>query len=228
MSLRIPHLTRFVARTTRPFFTPTANQTPSLTLLNNPVRRFSFYRRSVCEDDVAVVPADKIPRLPLSAITQQHPQNLWVGSHHGLSEAEYKDIAGQDPASESSAASTASPTPPAGQQQEPGSEEAEPALYISMIYKPPLPKFPGIQGAANIDVQVYSDEDMLPVLVELRDADHRIKCVFEQPEIIDAIFYPSVPGARERHLGNSGGLHERTVGRGRMETACDVSQQRKR
>ncbi|KAI7366585.1 hypothetical protein KC336_g21293 [Hortaea werneckii] len=213
MFLRIPHLTaRSVARTTRTFFTPTANQTPSLTLLNNPLRRFAFSRRSVREHDVAVVPADKIPRLPLGGITQQHPQNLWVGLHHGFSEAEYKDVAAQvetrvkdavasafamrrahhpqqqvstDPASGSRAASTSPPTPSAGQQQESGSEEAEPALYINQIYKPPHPVFPVLEGSANIDVRVYSDEDKLPVLVELRDADHRIKCVFEQPGIID-------------------------------------------
>ncbi|KAI7513972.1 hypothetical protein KC347_g1073 [Hortaea werneckii] len=167
----------------RPFSSPTANQSSSLTFLNNRLRRFAFYRRSVREDDVALVPADKIPRLPLGGITQRHPQNLWVGLHHGLSEAKYKDIAGQDPASGSRAAKT--------EPQEQRLEEARPAVEITLISKPPHPKFPGIQGAANIDVRVFGDEDALPVLIELRDASHRIKCVFEQPEILDCGFLPS-------------------------------------
>ncbi|KAI7090674.1 hypothetical protein KC356_g1290 [Hortaea werneckii] len=212
MSLRIQHLATRTGKTiARPFFSPTANQSSSLTFLNDRLRRFAFYRRSVREDDVAVVPADKVPHLPLGSITPQQVQNLWVSLHHGLSEAEYKDVAAQvetrvkdavasayamrrahhpqqqvstDRASGSRAASTASSTPPAGQ-QEAWSEEARPALEISLICKPPHPMFSGLQRAANIDVRVYSDEDKLPVLVELRDADDRIKCVFEQPEIID-------------------------------------------
>ncbi|RMY85254.1 hypothetical protein D0861_06554, partial [Hortaea werneckii] len=210
-SLRIQHLARRTGKTiARPFSSPTANQSSSLTFLNNRLRRFAFYRRSVREDDVALVPADKIPRLPLGGITQRHPQNLWVGLHHGLSEAKYKDIAGQvetrateaaaaayarrgalfsqqqvstDPASGSRAAKT--------EPQEQRLEEARPAVEITLISKPPHPKFPGIQGAANIDVRVFGDEDALPVLIELRDASHRIKCVFEQPEILDCGFLPS-------------------------------------
>ncbi|RMY67619.1 hypothetical protein D0864_11539 [Hortaea werneckii] len=174
---------------------------------------FAFYHRSVRKDDVVVITADKIPRLPLSGINPQQEQNLWVALREGLSEDEYKDVAAQvetrmaeavaavyarrrahdpqqqvspDPASESSAASTAPPTPPAGQQQEQRSEKADPALYITLIYKPPHPYFPGIPPIANIDIRLYSDEDMLPVLDELRDADARITSVFEAPEIIDS------------------------------------------
>ncbi|KAI7359618.1 hypothetical protein KC320_g323 [Hortaea werneckii] len=212
MSLRLSHLIKRTVKTTaRPLFTPTANQKPSLTLHNNRLRRFAFYHRSVRKDDVAVIPANKVPHFARGRFTQV--QSLWMTLRDGLSEDEYKDIAGQvevrlteavaaayvnrgahypqqqvspDPASENSAASTAPLTPPVAQ-QEPGLEEARPALKIALIYKPPHPHFPGFEAAANIDVYIFSDEeDMLPVLVELRDADARIRSVFEQPEIFDA------------------------------------------
>lgn len=97
MSLRLPRLTtRSVARTTRPFFTPTTNQTSLRPLLNSntPLRSFAFYRRSVREEDVPVVSADKVPRLPLfSSIARQQEQYLWMQLRHGLSEDEYKDVA---------------------------------------------------------------------------------------------------------------------------------------
>ncbi|KAI6815329.1 hypothetical protein KC332_g10315 [Hortaea werneckii] len=214
MSLRLSHLIKRTVKTTpRPVFTPTANQTPSLTLFNKPLRKFASYR-SVSEDGVIVISASKIPRLPRSGINPQQGQGLCVDLRDGLSEDECKDVATQietriteavaaayaarsrahspqqqvstDPASGSRAASTEPPTPPAGQQQEPGSEEAESAVYTCLTYRPPHPKFPGIEGTAIIDVRVYSDEDMLPVLVELRDADARITSVFERPEIIDS------------------------------------------
>ncbi|KAI6869399.1 hypothetical protein KC323_g2726 [Hortaea werneckii] len=223
MSLRIPHLTaRSVARTTRLFPNPTANQTLSLTLHNNRLRRFAFCHRSVhrsvhrnvSKDGVVVISENKISRLPRSGINPPQGQSLCVDLRDGLSEDEVKDVATQvearlteavaaayaarsrahssqqqvstDPASDSRAASTEPPTLPAGQQQEPGSEEAESAVYMLLTYKPPHPKFPGIESTAYIDVRLYSDEDMFPVLVELRDADARITSVFEPPEIIDS------------------------------------------
>lgn len=100
MSLRIPRLTtpRSVARTTRLFFTPPTNQTSSRLLLNNnntPLRKFAFYRRSVRREDVPIVAAAKVPRLPLDDIVKHPVQYLWMQLEHGLSEDEYKDVAAQ-------------------------------------------------------------------------------------------------------------------------------------
>lgn len=74
--------------------------------------------------------------------------------------------------------------------QEKSGEEEEAyttsVVNIRLIYKPPHPMFPGLAGAASIDFRVYSEEDLLPLLDELRDADDRIDFVFVQPEIFDA------------------------------------------
>lgn len=95
MSLRLSRLTtRSVARTTRLFFTPTANQTLTRPLLTKtPLRSFAFYRRSKREEDVPVVDKYKIPHLPVGSITTQEDQYLWVQLRDGLDEAEYKDVA---------------------------------------------------------------------------------------------------------------------------------------
>lgn len=96
MSLRLSHLIKRTVKTTaRPVFTPTTNQTPSLTLHNNRLRRFAFYHRSVRKDDVAVIPANKVPHFARGRFTPQQVQSLWMVLRDGLSEAEYKDIAGQ-------------------------------------------------------------------------------------------------------------------------------------
>ncbi|KAI7536409.1 hypothetical protein KC331_g11493 [Hortaea werneckii] len=213
MSLRIPRLTtRSVARSTRPFFTPIANQTSSRLLLNNnnnSLRSFAFYRRSVRGEDVPVVPADlKVPRLPSDEIAIQQEQYLWMQLRHGLSEDEYKDVAAKvelrvteavvaaaDARSggaahsrqQDTASNLASEDHPPTFPEKSGEEAATTlAVNITLIYKPPHPKFPGLEGAAAIDFRVYSEEDLLPLLDELRDADDRIKFAFVQPYIFDA------------------------------------------
>ncbi|KAI7241728.1 hypothetical protein KC330_g406 [Hortaea werneckii] len=236
MSLRIPRLTtRSVAKPTRLFSTPPTNQTSSRPLLNSntPLRKFAFYRRSVREEDVPVVPADlKVPRLPLGEITTQQEQYLWMQLRDGLSKGAYKDVAARVEihvtdavaayarsrrAHSSSAgiiitvstiishiwltgvylvraftvgstSDIASADHPSTVQGESGEEAATtPVVNITLIYKPPHPKFPGLEGTAAIDIRVLlNDGDVFPLLFELRHADDRIKFVFVQPEIIDA------------------------------------------
>ncbi|KAI7367679.1 hypothetical protein KC354_g3247 [Hortaea werneckii] len=176
MSLRLPRLTtRSVARATRPFFTPIANQTLSRPLLNNNnnrLRSFAFYRRSVREEDVPVVSAYKIPHLPVGSITTEQEQYLWVQLRDGLDEGEYKDVAARVEihVTDADTSQTISAVP-----------------NIRLIYKPPHPKFTGLQGTAAIDIRVIlNDEDVPRLLFELRHADDRIKFVFEQPMIFDA------------------------------------------
>ncbi|GAB1744054.1 hypothetical protein NU219Hw_g1090t1 [Hortaea werneckii] len=219
MSLRIPRLItpRSVARTAQLFFTPPTNQTSSRLLLNNnntPLRNFAFYRRSVRGEDVPVVAAAKVPRLPLDDIVKHPVQYLWMQLAHGLSEDEYKDVAAQvetrvteavlaaadarrsegahshqrvltDAASNVASADHASIVQEkSGEEEE--ADDTTSVVNITLIYKPPHPMFPGLEGAASIDFRVYSEEDLLPLLDELRDADDRIDFVFVQPEIFDA------------------------------------------
>ncbi|KAI6889885.1 hypothetical protein KC318_g4814 [Hortaea werneckii] len=215
MSLRLPRLTtRSVARTTRLFFTPPTNQ-PSLRPLlnsNTPLRSFAFYRRSVREEDVPVVSADKVPRLPLfSSIARQQEQYLWMQLRHGLSEDEYKDVAAkvemrvteavvaayarsqgaahsrQQVLTDTASNVARADDPPTGQEEGSGEAAATTSVVnIRLIYKPPHPKFPRLEGAASIDFRVYSEEDLLPLLDELRDEDDRISFAFVQPLIFDA------------------------------------------
>ncbi|RMY29046.1 hypothetical protein D0866_08976 [Hortaea werneckii] len=204
MSLRIPRLTtRSVARTTRLFFTPTANQTLTRPLLTRtPLRRFAFYRRSVRAEDVLVVSADKIPRLPVGSINREQEQYLWVQLREGLGEDEYKDVAARVEIHVTDAVAAAYARSRAHRQQDTASGSAASqtisAISIDLIYKPPHPIFPGLQGTAAINLRVLlNDGDVFPLLFELRHADDRIKFVFVQPEIFDAGLSSPAPGAGE-------------------------------
>ncbi|KAI7331565.1 hypothetical protein KC315_g5056 [Hortaea werneckii] len=195
MSLRLPRLTtRSVARATRPFFTPIANQTLSRPLLNNNnnrLRSFAFYRRSVREEDVPVVSAYKIPHLPVGSITTEQEQYLWVQLRDGLDEGEYKDVAARVEIHVTDAVAATYLRSRAYRQQLSRTVDTSQTISavpnIRLIYKLPHPKFTGLQGTAAIDIRVIlNDEDVPRLLFELRHADDRIKFVFEQPMIFDA------------------------------------------
>ncbi|KAI7159949.1 hypothetical protein KC349_g3761 [Hortaea werneckii] len=194
MSLCLPRLTtRSVARSTRPSFTPIANQTSSRLLLNNnnPLRRFAFYRRSIRGEDVPVVPEYKIPHIPVGSITTQQDHYLWVQLRDGLDEAEYKDVAARVEIHVTDAVAATYARSRAYRQQLSRTVDTSQTISavpnIKLIYKPPHPNFPGLQGTAAIDIRVIlNDEDVPGLLFELRHADDRIKSVFEQPEVFDA------------------------------------------
>ncbi|KAI7221261.1 hypothetical protein KC333_g1846 [Hortaea werneckii] len=195
MSLRLPRLTtRSVARTTRPFFTPIANQTLSRPLLNNNnnrLRSFAFYRRSVREEDVPVLSADKIPHLPVGSITTEQDQYLWVQLRDGLDESEYKDVAARVEIHVTEAVAATYLRSRAYRQKLSRTVDTSQTISavpnIRLSYKPPHPKFPGSEGTAAIDIRVLlNDEDVFRLWLELRHTDDRIKFVSVQEEIFDA------------------------------------------